>query len=155
LFSIIGDLYHFLEHAGITPDGQHFKGAPGDDIPVYRKEEVMLTTEQRSRVRARLEQQHEALRLEIADVQGQLAAPEAIVDAVDGQGDDGNMLFAHEQALGELMRLHQTFGQVKRALQRLEARTYRSSEVSGHPIPIERLEALPSATTLVREHLLE
>src|SRR4051812_18909437 len=111
----------------------------------------MLTTEQLSLCRVRLEQQHEVLRLEIADVQRQFAAPDAIADAVSDQGDDGNILFAHEQALGELARLRQTFGQVKRALQRLEARTYGSSEVSGHPIPIERFQALPSATTLVGE----
>jgi RNA polymerase-binding transcription factor DksA len=115
----------------------------------------MLTAEQLSHFRARLEQQREALRAEIADVQGQLAQPDTIVDAVGDQGDDGNMLFAHEQALDELARLKQTSAQVERALQRLDAGNYGSSEVSGLPIPIERLQALPSATTLVGEHPLE
>lgn len=115
----------------------------------------MLTTEQLSLFRARLEQQREALRLEIADVQGQIAEPDAIVDAVSDQGDDGNMLFAHEEVMGELARLKQTLAQVERAVQRLNAGSYGSSEVSGQPIPIERLQALPSATTLVGEHPLE
>ena len=37
------------------------------------------------------------------------------------------------------------------ALQRLEEGTYSLSEVSGHPIPLERLEALPWATTTVED----
>jgi RNA polymerase-binding transcription factor DksA len=44
---------------------------------------------------------------------------------------------------------------VKRALDRIEQGTYGLSEVSGKPIPIERLEAVPSATTLVDERPLE
>jgi RNA polymerase-binding transcription factor DksA len=115
----------------------------------------MLTTEQLSRFRVRLEQQREALHVEITDTQRQTAEPEAIVDAVSDQGDDGNMLFAHEQILDERARLQQTLAQVERALQRIEAGTYGASEVSGQPIPIERLKALPSATTLVGEHPLE
>jgi len=39
--------------------------------------------------------------------------------------------------------------QVERALQRMDAGTYGLSEVSGRPIPLERLEALPWATTTV------
>lgn len=65
----------------------------------------MLTSGQLSRFRARLEQQREAIRVEIADVKDPLATPEAIVDAVSDQGDDGNMLFAHEQILDERARL--------------------------------------------------
>ena len=109
----------------------------------------MLTTEQLSHFRARLEQQREALRAETADVQRQIAEPDA--EAVGDQGDDGNMLFAREEAMDELARLQQTLAQVERALHRLEAGTYGYSEVSGLPIPIERLEALPYATTLVGE----
>jgi DnaK suppressor protein len=39
--------------------------------------------------------------------------------------------------------------QVERALQRMDEGTYGLSEVSGRPIPLERLEALPWATTTV------
>ncbi len=115
----------------------------------------MLTSEQLDFFRARLKQQRETLLVEIADAQRQIAEPEAIVDAVSDQGDDGNMMFAHEQILDERARLQQTLAQVERALQRIEAGTYGASEVSGRPIPIERLQALPSATTLVGEHPLE
>jgi DnaK suppressor protein len=111
----------------------------------------MLTTEQLSHYRARLEQQREALRAETAEIQRQIAEPDAIADAAGDQGDEGNMLFAREEAMDELARLKQTLAQVERALQRLADGTYGYSEVSGQPIPIERLEALPYATTLVGE----
>jgi DnaK suppressor protein len=39
--------------------------------------------------------------------------------------------------------------QVGRALQRMDEGTYGLSEISGRPIPLDRLEALPWATTTV------
>jgi len=115
----------------------------------------MLTPEQLNYFRARLEQQREALRADVAEAQRQIAAPDEIADAISDQGDDGNMLFAREEAMNELARVKQTLAQVEHALQRLEAGAYGYSEVSGQPIPIERLEALPYATTLVGEHAQE
>jgi len=41
--------------------------------------------------------------------------------------------------------------QVEKALERIDNGTYGLSEVSGKPIPIERLQALPWATNLVEE----
>jgi RNA polymerase-binding transcription factor DksA len=41
------------------------------------------------------------------------------------------------------------------ALNRIDDGTYGVSEVSGKPIPIERLEAVPYATTLVDEEPIE
>jgi RNA polymerase-binding transcription factor DksA len=41
--------------------------------------------------------------------------------------------------------------QVEKALERIDNGTYGVSEVSGKPIPIERLQALPWATRLVEE----
>jgi DnaK suppressor protein len=49
----------------------------------------------------------------------------------------------------------ETLEQVDRALARIDAGTYGLSEVSGKPIPLERLEAIPYATTLVDEQPLE
>jgi RNA polymerase-binding transcription factor DksA len=49
----------------------------------------------------------------------------------------------------------ETLEQVNRALERIDAGKYGLSEVSGKPIPIERLEAVPYATTLVGEEPLE
>lgn len=45
--------------------------------------------------------------------------------------------------------------QIDKALQRIAAGTYGLSEVSGAPVPIDRLEAVPSATTLVGEETPE
>jgi RNA polymerase-binding transcription factor DksA len=44
-----------------------------------------------------------------------------------------------------------TLAQIQRALRRIEDGTYGVSELSGKPIPKERLEAVPYATTLVEE----
>lgn len=44
---------------------------------------------------------------------------------------------------------------VKKALDRIKSGTYGVSEVSGKPIPIDRLEAVPWASTLVDEQPLE
>jgi RNA polymerase-binding transcription factor DksA len=115
----------------------------------------MLTTTQQDHFRAQLEGQRNALQAEAANMQRQIAEPETIIDAVSNLGDEGNMLFAREEAMNELARLAQALAQVERALERLAAGTYGYSEVSGLPIPIERLEALPSATTLVGEHVPE
>jgi RNA polymerase-binding transcription factor DksA len=115
----------------------------------------MLTVTQQDHFRAQLEGQHNALQAEAANMQRQIAEPETIIDAVSNLGDEGNMLFAREEAMNELARLAQALAQVERALERLAAGTYGYSEVSGLPIPIERLEALPSATTLVGEHVPE
>ena len=45
----------------------------------------------------------------------------------------------------------QQLERVKNALARIDSGTYGLSEVSGKPIPLDRLEAVPSATTLVNE----
>lgn len=115
----------------------------------------MLTASQQGHFRARLEAQRGVLQAEAADVQRQIADPETIADAVNNLGDDGNMLFAREAAMNELTRMEQALAQIERALERLDTGAYGYSEVSGRPIPSERLEALPSATTLAGEHIPE
>src|SRR5689334_14815123 len=47
--------------------------------------------------------------------------------------------------------LQQTLTEITNALGRIENGTYGLSEVSGRPIPVRRLEALPWATRLVEE----
>src|SRR5204863_8942262 len=44
-----------------------------------------------------------------------------------------------------------TLAEIEKALHRIEEGTYGVSEVSGKAIPIERLEAVPYAVTLVDE----
>lgn len=69
--------------------------------------------------------------------------------------DEANLLYEREAEIDENDRDRKELAQVKRALDRIEQGTYGLSEVSGKPIPIERLEAVPHATTLVGERPLE
>jgi RNA polymerase-binding transcription factor DksA len=74
---------------------------------------------------------------------------------VGDSGDESNLLYERETEIDENARDQKELAQVKRALDRIEQGTYGLSEVSGKPIPIERLEAVPYATTLVDERPLE
>jgi DnaK suppressor protein len=69
----------------------------------------------------------------------------------DELGDDAQLIAAREQAIDDNARDRDLLGRIDGALARIESATYGVSEVSGEPIPIERLEALPWATTLVDE----
>src|SRR5262249_38999129 len=110
-----------------------------------------LTPSQIEGFRVRLEAMRAALQAQIADAERELAAPDTISDAELDLGDDANMLFAHEQLLDLIARQQAELAQVERALARIVAGTYGISEVSGQPIPIERLNVRPSATTRVDE----
>ena len=74
---------------------------------------------------------------------------------VGDSGNESNLLYEREAEIDENARDQKELVQVKRALDRIEQGTYGLSEVSGKPIPIERLEAVPYATTLVDERPLE
>ena len=67
----------------------------------------------------------------------------------DADGAEGMAIQENDEALyhRNLGRL----GQVRRALERLEAGTYGLSERSGKPIPKERLIAVPEATLTLDE----
>jgi DnaK suppressor protein len=65
--------------------------------------------------------------------------------------DEADLLYEREAEIDENARDRNELAQVNRALDRIQQGTYGLSEVSGKPIPIERLEALPYATTLVDE----
>lgn len=99
----------------------------------------------------RLEAQREALQQRLAAVQQSLAAPDQYSEAMQERGDDATLLRAHDDSWDQLAFLQGELAQVDRALARIMAGTYGVSEVSGSPIPRERLDALPSATTLVDE----
>ncbi len=65
--------------------------------------------------------------------------------------DDGGYLQDIDRTTTIRQSLMINLKQVNRALELMEAGTYGLSEVSGKEIPVERLEALPWATTLVDE----
>ncbi len=76
-------------------------------------------------------------------------------EGVGDQGDEAELLYYREEAIDEAYLDRETLAQIDRALERIEAGTYGFSEVSGKPIPVDRLEAVPYATTLVDEEPLQ
>ena len=111
----------------------------------------MLTSQDIRRLKERLQAEREAIESRIAaDKQG---IHETVRDesGVGDLEDEATLLYERDAELDESARDRQELSQIKRALKRIEQGTYGLSEVSGKPIPIERLEALPHATTLVDE----
>ena len=65
--------------------------------------------------------------------------------------DGGSLALELEMDLSILENARELLAKVKAAKKRMDGGTYGVCLVSGKPIPVERLEALPYATTLV-EH---
>jgi DnaK suppressor protein len=67
------------------------------------------------------------------------------ITSYEVDADDQGLLFMRRNQLTKNLR------DVTHALKRIQEGTYGLSEVSGKPIPVERLEILPWATCLVDE----
>lgn len=88
-----------------------------------------------------------------------LALLSATADNVEAQqaGDDPGIADGAKEVVdrelerSELRRLYDQLREVDAAEERLARGTYGLSEVSGKPIPDERLRAVPTARTLVSE----
>jgi RNA polymerase-binding protein DksA len=115
----------------------------------------MLKSQDVRRFQERLKTERDAIESRIAT--NQHGVQETVQDesGVGDSGDDSNLLYEREADIDENARDRKELAQVKKALDRIEQGTYGVSEVSGKPIPIERLEAVPYATTLVNERPLE
>jgi RNA polymerase-binding transcription factor DksA len=111
----------------------------------------MLRSEDIRRFEERLKVERDAIESRIA------ANRRGVQETVRGESgvgnfeDEANLLSEREAEIDENARDREELAQVNRALERIAQGTYGRSEVSGKPIPIERLEALPHATTLVDE----
>jgi DnaK suppressor protein len=110
----------------------------------------MLTSADIDHFKRQIEAQRDELQQRITSLERELAAPEQYDEALD-RGDDALLLRAHDDIWDEVAFARDELAQVQKALARIEAGTYRISEVSGKPIPRARLEAVPTATTLVDE----
>ncbi len=114
-----------------------------------------LTPQDIRRLQARLEVERDAIRARITtrkrDIQETLQEESGVGDA----GDESTRIYYREDETDANARDVETLEQVVRALARIDAGTYGVSEVSGKAIPIERLEAIPYAATLVDEQPLE
>ena len=70
---------------------------------------------------------------------------------VSDRGDEAQSIAEREQAIDDNAADRELRRRIDQALVRISTGTYGVSEVSGKPIPIERLDALPTATTLIDE----
>lgn len=114
-----------------------------------------LTPQDVRRFRELLEAEREAIERRIAarnrDIEETVRQESGVGDSVD----ESLRIYDREDETDANDLDAETLEQVNRALGRMDAGTYGLSEVSGKPIPIERLEAVPYATTLVGEEPLE
>ncbi len=111
----------------------------------------MLTREQVERFKGDLLQERAAIEARLRDQAERIRATVPEVDDIVDEGDEATMVRDRDQAMIESEIDRETLEKVDRALARVDEGTYGVSEVSGRPIPIERLEAVPWATTLVDE----
>ena len=111
----------------------------------------MLTPTEIDHFRARLESERQTASAHLEALRQQLAAPQEASSREGDEGDDAIEIYANEQIEAEIQRHQDELTQIDNALKRIAGGTYGYSEVSGQPIPVERLEALPTATTLVGE----
>jgi len=63
--------------------------------------------------------------------------------------DQGSETFEREKDLSILEQLESDLAEIQAALRRIDEGTYGIDEVTGEPIPPERLEAVPTARTNV------
>ena len=111
----------------------------------------MLTPADLAHFRRRLEAQRAALQERVASLERAVAEPDQDDATAQDRGDDATLLEAQDEALDRLAFARAELAQAEKALARIAAGTYGTSEVSGKPIPRARLDALPAATTLVDE----
>lgn len=111
----------------------------------------MLTGQDLHHFQELLESQRDAIRSRMAA--RRLDSQETVRDesGVGDSADQGTRLNDLEVEADEDVVDRATLAEVERALRRIENGTYGVSEFSGKPIPRDRLEAVPYATTLVDE----
>lgn len=115
----------------------------------------MLTAKQVRHFRGLLEAEREATKARIAArSKGEMETVRE-ESGVGDSADEGFLIYDRESDIDDNDLDQGTLVQIDRALRRLDEGTYGVSEVSGKPIPVERLEAVPFATTLVDEEPLE
>jgi DnaK suppressor protein len=96
---------------------------------------------------------------ELAKQEEYLKANDPYLTYEDRENDNAEVVedatedMMHETQQMELGIVQKSREQVKKALTKLHLGTYGVSDVSGKPIPQERLEAYPEATTLVGEEV--
>ena len=111
----------------------------------------MLKPEQVAHFKTKLVQERRAIEARIAAREGDIMDTVRDEEGVGDNEDEAQLVYDREDGIVSNELDTQQLEQVKKALERIEAGTYGLSEVSGKPIPLARLEAVPSATRLVSE----
>ena len=111
----------------------------------------MLKPEQLAHFCRKLVEERRAIEARLAGRQADIMDTVRDEEGVGDSEDEGQLLYDREDEIVSNELDEQQLQQVKKALARIDAGTYGVSEVSGKPIPIARLEAVPSATTLTNE----
>ncbi len=112
------------------------------------KSERHLSDADLDRLRHQLLERRGAL---LAAQRGSRDEQRGIGDAESEDGDVAERMIEQDGALRLASFDAAMLADVDRALAKLEAGTYGVSEVSGHPIPLERLEAVPWARRTAEE----
>ena len=115
----------------------------------------VLTQNDIRRFRGLLESERDAIESRIAARNRDIQETVHDESGVGDSGDESIRIYDREDESDANDLDRETLSLVIRALERIVAGSYGLSEVSGKPIPIERLEAVPYATTLVGEQPLE
>lgn len=103
----------------------------------------------RTELRARLEAERARLHSILQGLGQDAGDAEPATDEPEDFGEMGRDVTEEDTAMALAADQRAQLAQVERALQRMDEGTYGLSEVSGRPIPLERLDAIPWATTTV------
>jgi len=106
------------------------------------------------RLRTKLESERDRLVRVIDDFErdreaSRLAETSSEHAADPDSADGGSLAFEMEMDLSKQQNAQELLGKVRHALDRMDHGLYGVCEVTGRPIPVARLEALPYATTVV------
>ncbi len=112
---------------------------------------ITLEPEQIARLRRKLIEERRAIEARIGAREGEIMDTIRDEEGVGDTEDEAQLLYDREDEIVSNQLDMRQLEQVKKALARMDAGTYGVSEVSGRQIPLARLEAVPSATTLANE----
>ena len=106
------------------------------------------------RLRSKLTEERERLSMMVAELEGEweevrLAETASEHNADPDNADGGSLAFELEMDFSKQRNARELLSKVEKALGRMDRGEYGMCEISGKPIPLARLEALPYATTLV------
>jgi len=110
----------------------------------------MLTESDLAEFRDLLSQERSELLSRMETLDRRLARDDHFNEAED-LGDSANQVLSKEEVLFEHNQTAERLRAVDQGLRRIDDGRYGISSVSGKAIPIERLRAMPTATTLVDE----